>query len=421
MSISLKKDHSISTIIGVAFMLVLVTILAAVIFAMIMGLPQNIAKSALVATTTDLSTTEYANGLLTILPRAGDPFYLAGQKKKNGSEIYINVVRADNSQIWNNVAPDPDIIDAGSLYGRTIYIYQLYNCQRPDGQCCTNMTTDHTKLSKMTFYPFWPAEYRIELIDNYTHVMIGNQPVNTKQLKLRPANAIFNMCNGGYSGAWGSTPCHPLVPHYPSSEPSVTTLTCSNGNTLCARQFDGSQHINYDQYTDFNITSDFSLSVHINPTSLSSGHQIFGKGKSDTDDNYDFYTIENQLYFEWVDKDSGQMYHIMTDSPTLQTNQWTYVNVVLENGIPKIYKDGQEYSVQNGNLKFYLGDNPWDGSAPITPIPVKLRDNDNPVFIGQQDYPGFPYNFQGQISDIAIYDRALSNSDIQNNRNSCRV
>ncbi|MEM0360148.1 MAG: DUF2341 domain-containing protein [Candidatus Diapherotrites archaeon] len=70
-------------------------------------------------------------------------------------------------------------------------------------------------------------------------------------------------------------------------------------------------------------------------------------------------------------------------------NQWHHVVVVLDNGIAKLY---------------------LDGLLDKTDSYANLNDHDAPLYVGGQ---GISYSFNGSIDEIAIYHRALSETEIK--------
>jgi hypothetical protein len=124
------------------------------------------------------------------------------------------------------------------------------------------------------------------------------------------------------------------------------------------------------------------------------------------------FIINQRLYFEWTDRNTNQVYHIMTNNamPWGSPPAWNYLTMTISAGAPTIYFAGNPVS-----LDFYQSNVP--GNNPIAPVPINLKDNTNPITIGKQNYPGAEFYYAGNMSEVSFYNRALTPSEITTNKN----
>jgi hypothetical protein len=158
-----------------------------------------------------------------------------------------------------------------------------------------------------------------------------------------------------------------------------------------------------------------SISLWLQPTAAGTNgyHEIVGKGSNgDVNDNYDIFIIDKKLYFEWTDRDTGQIYHIMTNNPVNWGSppDWNYATFTVGSGVPKIYFAGTEQPIT-----YYQGNTL--ASPVIPPVEVKLKADNNPISIGKQNYPGNEMYYAGNMSEVSYYNRALDTSEITHNNN----
>ena len=127
-------------------------------------------------------------------------------------------------------------------------------------------------------------------------------------------------------------------------------------------------------------------------------------------DNYQLVAVSNQLYFEWTDP-NGQHFHIQTNGPALTEGAWQYVTLTVSNGNPEIRVNGLVKSFQ-----MYTGNNPNSAGLAPTGQKVNLRDNTLPMSIGKQNAgPPNEFYYQGDIGNLALYNRPLTANEIQQN------
>jgi hypothetical protein len=252
------------------------------------------------------------------------------------------------------------------------------------------------------------------------------------------ANVILNEMTVSIAGN-GSFIANPLAPHTIWTNTTDLSLTNSSGysipftnngvipfvgpNGLQAFQYNGSgAFIQGTDNPDLSYTGDLSLSLWLQPTQagVNGYHQLVGKGApGDTNENYDMFIINQRLYFEWTDRNPpNNVYHIMTDNamPWGSPPSWNYVTMTIDAGQPKIYFAGNPIPVPIG---FYQSNIP--GNNPVAAVPINLKDNNNPITIGKQNYPGAEFYYAGNMSEVSFYNRALTTSEIAGNNANYRT
>jgi hypothetical protein len=281
--------------------------------------------------------------------------------------------------------------------GGTIYFYHDNT-----GYKITDSMIDYNK--KKNLRPLDIGEWAVHMIDNNSRQVIGIYKISVGRIQttINPISprAIWTLSGPG----WNITNASGIL--VPST--SYGTVPTIGPNNMPALQFNGTgSYVTFQNNPDLTYTGELSVSLWMNSTNLNSAHQLIGKGVSDLNDNYDLFTLNNQLYFEWADSATGQMYHIMTNTSPLQTSQWDYVTLVIDNRVPKFYNNGAEIPIS-----YYAGNNPWINPPTIPPVQVNLTSNNEPVQIGEQNYPGAPFYYGGSMGPVALYNRALTIQEI---------
>ncbi len=159
---------------------------------------------------------------------------------------------------------------------------------------------------------------------------------------------------------------------------------------------------------DLDGFSEMTLSAWINVTgyrpdqsgALAGG--IITKYDSNFGVSYSFYVRETGLLGLLINQDGGNYWRVETDINVIELNTWTHVVGMWLGG---------------DDLRLYI-----DGvSVPVTfekvGSPVQMANNNIPVRIGRLiaggSYDGPAAHFDGLIDEARIYDRALSNAEIQ--------
>lgn len=397
----------VSDLIGTILIIILVIGLAAVIAAFLM--PNLLHKSAYIAGAAAASPITPLSGLpvevITFLPQAGDPFYIIGQKQSAGGyPISVKALSPDGRKI--NVS----CIDlTGNLYGKTLYLYPL---NTPGASPCEMCLRDSAPTGSLV--PMTNGRWTIQLVDEDAHFLVmSNSDGNiTKGITSLPK------AGGTIGGNFYRADCSKLpITIYGNS---IVNNTGAPMN-MTYRSFNGiDQYITYPDDPTLKYTGDLSISTWLKPLDLGNNvgdtglwHQIVGKGQivgGVENDNYQMVAISKQLYFEWTDP-NGQHFHIQTNGPALTEGAWQYVTLTVSNGNPKILVNNVEQPFQ-----MYTGNNPNSAGLAPTGQKVNLRDNTLPMSIGKQNAgPPNEFYYQGDIGNMALYNRPLTAAEIQQN------
>ena len=173
--------------------------------------------------------------------------------------------------------------------------------------------------------------------------------------------------------------------------------------TDASMTFDGSSDY-VEIYSTFNyITDKLMVSGWIYPKNTNGGAMsVLGKYKSSGDErSYAFYidsnvAPNNNKFDFWVSDDGDNRHSI---SAEIEENKWQFFVGTFDNGSMKIYIDGELNVV---------------GEAPFTTI----HPSEIPFQIGHV-YQAGSY-FEGKISMVQVYNRALSNEEVQQNYNALK-
>ena len=119
-----NNSHGISETVSVILVIALVLVLTMVIYVLVSGAadPKYMKKTVYIAgetTILPLETGSSPNYVLAYLPKAGDPFFLMGQKQGSGTPVTMKILSPDG----RNPTPDTSGL-SGNLYGKILYIYQ---------------------------------------------------------------------------------------------------------------------------------------------------------------------------------------------------------------------------------------------------------------------------------------------------------
>jgi hypothetical protein len=400
-----NSSKGVSDLIGTILIIILVIGLAAVIAAFLM--PQFLQKSVYIASEVSALTLTPLSGrpveIIGVLPKAGEPFYIIGQKQpKGGAPVSVRALSPDGRNIT------PFCIDlTGNLYGKQLYLYPLGNAWSCD-MCISDVPP------KGSPNPMTNGRWTIQFVDEEAHILVmsNSDGLITKGTTSRPNDG------GNIAGNLYRANCSILAPTF-TSAPVSPTLGPGN---MSYRSFDGTQYMEYpnDPSLSFNA-GNLAISLWMRPQGLVDdytdyGHweTIIGKGIVDPstteNDNYQLIAVGKKLIFEWDDRNSGRHFQLTTNNNVLDNNLWTYTTLNVENGIPQIYINGikQDSTIKEGNDP--------RSTVVVTPPPlVNLKTNDLPMKVGKQNSNTWPFYYKGDIGNLAIYDRALTPAEIQAN------
>jgi len=189
---------------------------------------------------------------------------------------------------------------------------------------------------------------------------------------------------------------------YPGTGTTWTDLSNNNNNgTLVgpsyttdnqgALVFDGvDDYVNCGSGSSINISGDFSLSAWIYLNSLPSASIVIEKGVYGNSDEYGLVLSSAPSNGMSLQCNNTFFY----SNKVFPTNKWTYVVGSLSGTSGKYYEDG--VLVQSGTL------------APPT-------QGNNNLYLSYR--PSTNYYFNGNIAQVQIYNRALSQAEVQQNFN----
>jgi hypothetical protein len=181
----------------------------------------------------------------------------------------------------------------------------------------------------------------------------------------------------------------------------ATLTTDRFGNTNKAYQFDGTS--NYFQFSDGNLPTgnsnrSFSMWIKYQPTNSDWASILsYGTGTLKGEHNLLLINQNGILDFDYFNLNS-----ITTDSAVKQ-NEWYHVVYIFDNTIgTQIYINGKLQALNLGGIALNTNN--------INSINTTLNGS---MYIGRAtQISSFPYYFKGAIDDIKIYNRALSQSEI---------
>ena len=178
---------------------------------------------------------------------------------------------------------------------------------------------------------------------------------------------------------------------------NLPTFTLEGGEY--AATFNGSQSLKTN--SNFTIGTDkVSISFWIKTSQTATG--IIAELSTNTNNNNAFYNALNDLLANRIsigDHTSG--YNIGDSAININDNNWHHVVMMINRSLVgnqqnKIYVDGILSYVQNASLQSDLNGN-WAL---------------NPLFIGQR--AGSLYGFNGQMKNLKIWNRIITQSEIDN-------
>ena len=102
----------------------------------------------------------------------------------------------------------------------------------------------------------------------------------------------------------------------------------------------------------------------------------------------------------------------MTDSSPVLAGQMAYVVLTFTAGVPVIYYNGVVQPIS-----YYKSNYPTD-TTKVSAVLVNMLNNNNDLLTGKQNGPvGSEFFFKGDMSEVALYNRALTAAEIAHNLN----
>jgi len=186
------------------------------------------------------------------------------------------------------------------------------------------------------------------------------------------------------------------------STPSITGTTKSTNSI----SFNGtSDWINYPIYDDIK-TGEVTIDCWFKPTSAGSLAQLFSILNWDNF-NFGFYTrgyslVWNNNAFSFYYGDGFAIPCVVQTSSTISTiNNWCNIIVTYSLGVTKFYVNGILQTTRTGNALYPID---WSyGASPPTTIAISKKNNATNGY------------FQGHIGPIKVYNKVLTDSEINKN------
>jgi len=402
-----KTGAGVSDLIGTILIIILVIGLAAVIAAFLM--PNLLHKSAYIASEVQATPITQPSGqqveVISILPQAGDQFYIIGQKQSPGGyPVSVRALSPDGRKISVQC-----INLTGKLYGKQLYVYPA---NTPGSGPCDMCISDTRPSGAMR--PMTNGIWTIQFIDEDSHILV----MSNSDGNITKGTTSLPKAGGMLGGTMFYSNCSTLTPNINLSP--VSSLL-GPGN-MSYRTFNGvNQYMEYPDDPNLQFTGNMAISVWLDPLGVGNGdpnntanwNTILGKGilfgVNSEDDNYQLVALGNNLYFEWTNAD-GNHYYSQTNGAALTNGAWQYVTVnVQAGGQPQIYVNG---TLQSSTV--YAGNTPQTKGA-SSPATVNLENVAYPLKIGKQNSDASPFYYDGNIGSLALYNRALTTYEIQQN------
>ncbi len=174
----------------------------------------------------------------------------------------------------------------------------------------------------------------------------------------------------------------------------ATLTTDRRGVSSSAYSFNGSNnYIQVPHSSTFNITGAITLSVWLNTSNVNLSQRIIDKT---TVGGSDAYTVDfrpsQQIRFIVANADSNGQTQAQSNAVFTQNNQWYHFVVTYDNSNVRFYSDG-----------ILINTKTQTGSS---------VNNSNPLRFGANSLLNGDW-FNGKLDDIRIYNRALTDSEVQ--------
>lgn len=409
-------EEGISATVSIILMVILVIGIAIVLWSVFMGYPSILHHTVYIASEAKAEEIIQPGGLpmevVTLFIREAEPFHFAGQQPPTaGKEVVIKVISPDGRTLY----PMP-FLSGGSLEGKTLYIYPNSS---GFSSSCDYIVSDTAPSGRLK--PFTLGTWVIQLIDPEANLLISSDD----RARITKGTSSYALAGGTPGNGVYRTDCSPLDYSIFGNPVRGNTGPPMNMSYL---SFDGNDYLTFADDPTLTYTGDLTISIWLNPLNVGNPgqytnsqywKQVIGKGlqisQSREDKNYDLYLIGDRIYFEWDDRvDPAKHYHIMTDATAISSGSWQYVNLVVENGKPKIYVNGvsQPFSYYQSNVP---GSNKI--TTPSQYPEVRLKDNNHPLMMGKQNTASSSNQFyyKGDIGSFALYNRGLTGGEIIEN------
>jgi len=406
-----NNSNGVSEAVSVILVIILVIGLAFAIYAMIFGsVNPYLTKTTRIAASASTANVPLGASssmqILRVLPMSGEKYYVKGQSNippgsANTAVAFFTLLDPQGQSF--PVTPGTVTTNANN-YGTPLFIYK-------DQSANYRVTDSLSSISSASqLRPFALGDYQITMRDSSANV-----PLTVMKVKV----------TGNETGSSGSQLTLPVLNTLPNSTwtayGGVTNYTTTSG--LKMYTFDGSTgYLSATSNPALAFTGEMSLSLWMNPTTTglstdsTNWHTIIGKGRmngvNDENDNYQLMQLGDKLLFEWNDA-SNNHYQAITTTTPLTAGKMQYVTATVSGGTLTIKVNGDTQ-----NLVYNTGNVPWGGTSSTTQT-VTLANNGNDLLTGKQNAAtaanSFYYN--GDMSEVALYNRALTPDEIAHNLN----
>ena len=385
-------------------MIILILVLIAVSVSVFMVPTDMLKETPFLASEASVKKLAVSEGsyldLVSLTPISGCKICINGQECRPCAEAVVDFNMTDPCGKMNSVVY---IGDTGpcSVYGQNLYIYQ-----RP-GDIVLNTGAPSQEEYK-NIVPFDEGIWALTMVDQDSQTVIFYEEFSL-------AGGANILSGTMWSNGTMKTP--------DGTEIGVTnhgTTQTTGPGGMTANSFDGSSYIEVDDDEAIDLSGDMTISFWMNPSQTTGYHNLLGKGLRDENDNYDIFIIDNEIWFEWNDVDSTEHRHIKTDTADLAADdQLKYVTITVKDDLASIYVDATDYDYR------YYKENHVGASPVAEPFNVNMEGNDQNLHIGKQNWGGGAsandFYYEGDMGEIAFYDRALTDDEITYNYNNYLV
>jgi len=414
-----NNTNGVSEAVSVILVIILIIGLAFAIYAMVFGsVDPYLTKTSRVAASAGTANVPLDSSssmqIMRVLPMSGEKYYINGQNSipLNTANTVIAFFTVLDPQGQSYTVTPGYLSSTANTYGTPLFIYK-------DQSANYRLTDSLNSISSAAqLRPFALGDYQITMRDNSANV-----PLTVMKVRITG--------NGTGSGSQFSLPVLNTLPNATSMlHGGITNYTDASG--LKMYTFDGSTgYMSATSNPALAFTGELSLSLWMNPTTTgpstnsANWHTIIGKGQlngvNSENDNYQLMQLGNQLLFEWNDASPPYThYQAITSTPTgvLQANTMQYVTVKVSNGALAVQVNGGT----SLPLTYNTGNVPKAAGTILTTVPtVRLQNNANDLLTGKQNAPAGDttntFYYKGDMSEVALYNRALTADEIAHNLN----
>ena len=246
-----------SEVTSVILVIALVLVLAVVIYVLVFGAidPKYMKKSVYVGATAQVMDIPRSSGLtdhvITLLPKAGDKFYLTGQKTAgtSGARTTLKLVTPEGTSIYPRTSSL-----TGDPYGKQLYIYPNNS---GSGTMCDYDAS--TTLPSTNLRPMTTGTWKIQLIDEELHVVADAFDTTVKN------GATSLPAAGGFMTGMFRSDCTPYGQTTYGSLPTSVNSTVGN---MTVTRFNGASYLSLANDPGLSMNGDMAISLWMDPTGL---------------------------------------------------------------------------------------------------------------------------------------------------------